>query len=190
MSQNPSTRSLPIVLHQFSDPGRLPQPAPRPELHDPWLQVEHRRAVDCVAPVHMEPEALDPENPADRGANRVGPVLRALREDTDTWPGRVVSRMARLALPFAWRFESGSNLPLIRPDSKRLRIGGDPRALSKELLVSECLPALWTARTTFSAGPRLPTNRSSPPHSSMILNSAVETHTSENDFEMSGSPDG
>src|ERR1039457_5754448 len=91
---------------------------------------------------------------------------------------------------FAWRFESGSNLPLIRPDSKRLRIGGDPRALSKELLVRECLPALWTARTTFSAGPRLPTNRSSPPHSSMILNSAIETHTSENDFEMSGSPDG
>ena len=83
-----------VVGHDLVDPAGLADLAARTELPHVGLDVEHRRAVDRIEPLHAHARARHREQPAGRGADAVRATLATLGENADLGPGRVVARPA------------------------------------------------------------------------------------------------
>ena len=96
-------RIFPVAAHQFLNPLGLADLASRGKLPHVWLDVQHRRAVDCIEAGNLQRQTLDGQQAANRDANAVGPTLSPLREDADPGPFRAIARMTRSGLDFGLR---------------------------------------------------------------------------------------
>ena len=86
-------RSLPVTAHQLVRPGRLAHGFSRKELGHDRLDVDHWRSVGCVESLDPQPGSFAPENRHDCDAKTVRAPARALREDSDFRPGRIIPWM-------------------------------------------------------------------------------------------------
>lgn len=85
----------PIARYDLLGPAWLAHITARKEALHHRLQVERGRAVDCVEAGEVECQPLDAVDPRDGGAEPVGAVLAALREDADLGSVDAAARAAR-----------------------------------------------------------------------------------------------
>ena len=74
-------------------PCRLNELLPRQKFAHDRFDIKYWGAIDGVKLANEQLIARNPYDCTNGTANSVGSVLTALREDTNRWPGLVVSRM-------------------------------------------------------------------------------------------------
>src|SRR6266550_7869833 len=79
---------VPVIDHQFTGPGWLSYRSLWREPHDIRLDIEHRRAVNCIKALYLDCQAVNREQPAHCNPNPIGPVLPALSENAHLGPVR------------------------------------------------------------------------------------------------------